>query len=167
MTRDDGRVEVARLGQAIGFRIVGPGSVRQSLALQRASADVLSKGVQKILLDLSLCTSMDSTLLGCILKMYTDFGSVDGELVLTLVNPSPAVCRTLQSTGVDRLFPVQGESSLDGDWQPLSIPHWDDEDVGLHVLKSHQTLAELDEQNRRVFGPIVEQLRRELDSGSE
>src|SRR5690606_22298981 len=82
----DDRVEVARLGSGVGFRIVGPGSVRQGIAVHRASSACVCEGVQAVLLDLSSCTSVDSTFLGCLLRMYKQ-----GKNRLKIVAPSAAV----------------------------------------------------------------------------
>lgn len=159
---EDRKVEVGRLGHGVGLRVVGPGSVQQGAAIYRTVAEVVAEGVKDVKLVLSDCTSIDSTFLGCMVQLHKEFNAGEQPHV-RFSAPSEGVMRTLKSTGMHAVLPID-EAVADNqeEWHPLDLPDWGDSQMHRQVLKSHEALCEVDEKNKQVFGPIVEQLRREL-----
>jgi anti-anti-sigma regulatory factor len=117
-----------------------------------------------VTLDLTLCQHLDSTFLGTLHELADR--AEEARVELRLQGVTPQVEELFAELGMkrvlDRMVPVMlplptGMTALPGA----------DEDTHarrLRVLGAHETLAALNEQNRREFDPLLEVLRREVKS---
>ncbi len=115
-------------------------------------------------LDLSLCRYLDSTFLGTIHELAERSESSDVEFRIQGVMP-PVENLFLElgmETVMDHIVPTG--LPLPSRMSPLVGSKLDARAQTLHLLRAHQGLALLNEQNLREFDPLVETLRRELAS---
>ncbi len=115
----------------------------------------------RIVLDLSLCTYMDSTFLGTMLELVTitDAGGQDFRIQGVL----PQVREAFEELGMDA---VLNRISTEMHALPTHMEPAAGVSVGCapdagRVLASHEALASLSEENRREFAALIEGLQKE------
>lgn len=116
----------------------------------------------RIVLDLRECDVLDSTFAGWMLKLRRRCTERRGGVV---VSGCSASCRgALDVMGLSELFP-QEAAERPGELQWSQLPGIDEGDPEAieFMLGAHEDLADVNDNNRRVFRPIAELLRRELE----
>jgi anti-anti-sigma regulatory factor len=145
------------------FSIHGRGDWTQSAAFHFECAAAAKKGVD-LMLDLANCTQLDSTFLGTIHQLC---GLADGAGVeFRLQGVLPAIEELFQELGmfavmdhiVPRMLPLPNEMD------PVPAIDVDSPTRALLLLRAHEGLAALSDRNRAEFGPVIKQLRREVEA---
>lgn len=114
---------------------------------------------RRLIIDLERCESLDSTLLGTLHELV-ERAAARG-VALAVQNPSAALVEAFRELSMvsvlgrisDEPVPVPGER------QRVQLPQ---HSIRVHeerLLKAHEVLAELSEDNREEFGPVIEALR--------
>lgn len=160
MANDQG-VFFGVLPQGLALRIVGQATMRESIAVKELLEQTVQKGVGRVEVDLSECCHVDSTFLGCLIRVFNMLGG-PGSGNFSVTEPSPQVDRCLHAMGLDSFLPTGPASADVEQWHALELPCWEEDTMGKHILDSHRALSEIDERNRKVFEPILEQLARDL-----
>jgi sigma-B regulation protein RsbU (phosphoserine phosphatase) len=147
--------------ERMAFSIHGRGDWTQSAAFHLECAAAIGKGVD-LLLDLTDCVQLDSTFLGTIHQLcgFADDAGVEFRLQGVL----PSVEGLFQELGmhtvmdhiVPRMLPLPNEMD------PVPAADLDTPARALLLLRAHEGLAALSDRNRAEFGPVIEQLRREV-----
>ena len=113
---------------------------------------------EEIIVDLTDCSYMDSTFLGLLVTLNRRYCRPGGT-TLVVHNPSDQCAQLLQETGLTELVAVhRGEKHLPENAVRI------DSDAGMNadlILKAHEELMELSEENRRRFSLIHSLLKRE------
>jgi anti-sigma B factor antagonist len=86
--------------------------------LKAAIADAVDSGHNRIVVDLSATTFLDSTALGVLIGAVKRLRSSDGAL--SIVNTDATIAKTFEITGLDQIFTirltrVEALAALDGD----------------------------------------------------
>lgn len=118
------------------------------------TASAIADDLRPVVIDLSLCDYLDSTFLGTIHELVT----AHRVLVQGLTSPVRATFEELDMgrvLGVAKAVPVE----LPEDMQPLSAVLAPGAAAQKQMLRAHETLAALSENNRRRFGGVVDALR--------
>ncbi len=117
-----------------------------------------------VALDLNGCAFIDSTFAGWMIKLHRRMAQLQGHLI---VSRCPGVCRcSLQTMGLTALF------EFDTVPPPTRLRHLDCADSAADtealelMLHAHEDLAHVSSSNGRVFNPIAESLRKELEKRS-
>ena len=102
----DARVSVSRFGSD-SFVVAAGGELDMytSELLREQLADVIERGGQRLLVDLTGVAFMDSTALGVLVNAAQALRSSGGQLVV--VADDPRVTRVFEITGLERVFRIE------------------------------------------------------------
>jgi anti-sigma B factor antagonist len=99
-------VKTAQLGDdAYIVSVKGEADLQTAPQIELELQDILRRGGRTVALDLVEVGFIDSTVLGLLLRFYPRFRSRGGDLVL--VSDDRRVLRTLEITGLDRIFRIE------------------------------------------------------------
>ena len=149
-------------------RVAGRGTMRESPALRAFALQILDEpGGPTLDVDLTACDYLDSTFLGGLLGLFRRFEQAGPSGRLAIAGPTEVLHRLLGPTRLDAILPLRAECPERlGEEVPIPPQALDAADLGRHILESHRRLAELGGANAAVFGPIADQIARELDRGA-
>ena len=120
---DQSEVEVGRTASGVMLRIVGRGTMRESLAFQHQVIDCLAQEESlKLVVDLGECNYLDSTFLGCLVNLHRRLGATR----LLLVACEQRRKQLLSAMKLDRLFstvdsPPVGLGRLTFSWMVMPL----------------------------------------------
>jgi serine phosphatase RsbU (regulator of sigma subunit)/anti-anti-sigma regulatory factor len=161
LTVDEG-VEILAGGdsQRTTLSIRGHAKWTQSGAFHEACVGALAMG-GAVTLDLTLCDHLDSTFLGTIHELVEHADRRDIELRLQGV--MPPVEELFREVGMKRVMEhiVPVMLPLPSQMSPLLGEDRELRSQTLRILKAHEGLAALSENNRREFDPLLQALRKE------
>lgn len=152
------------------IRVEGRGSFKISPPMKQFIHQVLnSRSANKILIDMSDCTGMDSTFMGvvagiaCLIKSKPDFE-------FKLINLSPKNKKLLVTLGVDRV--VDFSMSSTGEEQQLADqndgaqtlePDFANKlEAAKTTLEAHETLVDINPENFNKFKSVLEFLESDV-----
>ena len=149
--------------ERMSFSVQGRGDWTQSAAFHFECAAAVEKGVD-VMLDLTGCAQLDSTFLGTIHQLCEL--ADDAGVEFRLQGVPPAIEELFQELGMqavmDHIVPRMLPLPIAMD--PVPAAELDTPTRALLLLRAHEGLAALNDRNRAEFGPVIEQLRRELDA---
>jgi anti-anti-sigma factor len=147
--------------QRTTLSIRGHAKWTQSEAFHEACVRALATG-GAVTLDLTLCEHLDSTFLGTIHELVEHAERSDVELRLQGV--MPPVEELFREVGMKRVMEhiVPVMLPLPSQMSPLCGEEQEMRFQTLRILKAHEGLAALSEDNRREFDPLLQVLRKEL-----
>lgn len=152
-------LSVATTQNGIYVKITGTGSMRESLFLK----DLILRNLatcpdSQAWVDLTECTYLDSTLLGCLIGISQRFGTR-----FCIVAPPEVVQKILAPAGLDRLLPIcQASPSLLSDVTPIELPQLPASDLRSHLYECHARLAEVPSPLQPIFAKIADQMKKEI-----
>lgn len=149
---------VATSDDIVYSRVVGLGTMNNSIGFQQFIVDLKTKGYRKFIFDLSQCEGFDSTFMGILLGI-----SLEKKLVV-LVNVLDEHNRILSEVGIDKMVHMC-QSAVDLpeiELQKLESRAVSQDERQRVVLSAHENLVRLGRRNEEEFGQFVECLRREL-----
>jgi len=160
----EAEILVAEKEGVVALRVVG----RATFKLCRKLRDFGAKAVQKetcrgVIVDFSKCTGMDSTFMG-VLAMIGLQGK--GRCSLVVVNTNADLRALLDGIGVSRIWTCTDQPVDDLTWSGMCSAASGTADMTQLadvVLKAHETLMELHEDNVPKFRNLVELLAKEMD----
>ena len=159
-------LQAAIADDKIFIRVTGRGSFKVSATLKQFIAEILSKQpISFVVLDLSECIGMDSTFMG-VLAGLSGRLKQSGQ-TLELINLSEKNAQLLATLGVDKV--ISHYSHSHGHELPveparsLSIAEATKKDLAETALRAHETLVELNEENRPRFKRVIEYLKTDVD----
>ena len=146
-------------------RVAGRGTMRESPAMRAFALQVLDeRGSPSLDIDLTACEYLDSTFLGGLLDLFRRFERSGTSGRLAIAGPTDVLHHLLGPTRLDAILPLRADRpERVGEEVPIPPQVLDSHDLGRHVLECHRRLAELGGANAAVFGPIADQLARDLD----
>ena len=157
------------------IRCEGKGSFLNSPAVKAFGEARITAGERLLVVDLSACTGMDSTFMGCLAGMSARL-SAAGEGALHIADPGERNRRSLEDLGLDFLMVIdppsakwRGQSgSVRKDLHEPGAPgRVGSVERTRHVLEAHQTLSNLSDKNAREFAGVVSMLKEDLEAKEE
>lgn len=117
------------------------------------------KCLSGILIDMSACDYMDSTFMGLLIGLNKRLLNASGNRV-TIINPSKESRVLMKSLGMDKLLNFSDKpETLPLDMQLIT----GDTSVSSKILlKAHEDLMEISEQNRKKFALLHELLKSKI-----
>jgi anti-anti-sigma regulatory factor len=153
-------VEVGRTGDGFLMRIVGRGTMRESLAFHDQMIDCLAQESVKLVVDLNDCDYLDSTFLGCLVNLHRRLGADRLQI---------AACEQrrkmlLSAMRLERFFTLV-DAAPESVCCPttISAEALDSRGLGRHAMNCHRELANLGGPNQAIFTRIADQLAQELN----
>lgn len=156
---------VVSVGEKSAFiGISGRANFTSSVDFKTLMKELLQKGYERFVLDLTECALMDSTFLGVLAGFGLKMNGQDGKM-LELLNPNARLAELLENLGVLHLFKVkQGNSATPRDAEPCnqvstSTSH---EDMTRNCLEAHQVLMNINPANASRFKEVAQFLAEDL-----
>lgn len=153
------------------IRCDGKGSFINSPAVKEFGDERIAAGERCLVVDLQACTGMDSTFMGTLAGMAARLGAKDGG-ALQVVDAGSRNRRSLEDLGLDFMMDIDPPEAVwrgkvDASREKLKCSKTG-EPLGslqrtIHVLEAHQTLADANDKNARVFSNVVSMLEDELE----
>jgi anti-anti-sigma factor len=150
---------IGRIRDGVAIRVVGRGTMQESIALRKAVEPFLSG--RRIVFDATQCEYLDSTFLGCLVGINKACECAGCRFVIAA--PAASRAKLFATSSLDRYFdfidscpPIIGHSTAIVVSEPERI------DLGRHVMRCHEHLAERGGAEAAVFDAIVKELAREL-----
>jgi len=153
-------------GETVFVRVTGRGSFKVSSTLKQFITEMISRQpVTTVALDLKECIGMDSTFMG-VLAGLSGRLKKSGQ-TLELINLSEKNIRLLSTLGVDQVIDhyshSHGHAMPAQETSPLSTAAATKMDLARTALQAHETLVELNEENRPRFKRVIEYLKADVD----
>lgn len=154
------------------IRVEGRGSFKISPPMKQFIQKVIeTKSAYRILIDMSGCSSMDSTFMGVLAGLSYHMKKKAG-FTLKLINLSEKNQKLLTTLGVDRVvdfsLSTTGEENAlmahQGESQTLDTDHSDALDAAKTTLEAHETLVEINPDNLVKFKSVLELLQKDVRS---
>lgn len=151
------------------LRIVGKASYLNCAPVSRFFEEMIADGRRQFVIDFGECTGMDSTFLGILAATAMDLKEQEppGDLVLCRMNAR--IQELVFNVGLHRMLTMD-RSGFEPKYavqQPLTQ---DDESESEKlaansrlVLKAHEALCEIDEENVQKFQDVVAFLKRQVE----
>jgi anti-anti-sigma regulatory factor len=152
-------------GRGYVVRLEGRGTMKESPALRSFVRGVLDHEQDaEVVLDLSMCKYLDSTLQGCLVGLHESFPSER----FTIAGSPETIAKLFGPTHLERLFTVLREPPrCQGEWCPLPTAQLSRTELGQHLLGCHRRLAEAGGPEAKAFAHIAEQIALELENEAD
>ena len=155
--------------EACCVRVLGRGSFKVSSNLKAFLERAIDQeGIRSVQVDLRECVGMDSTFMGVLAGLSGRLGRKQVEFLL--VNLDKKNLQLLQTLGIDKVLKYQTleetEAScvcgIKGSAVDLSEPEEGKLETAETMLKAHQTLADLNEENIDRFKNVISFLEQDV-----
>lgn len=157
----DNRLQVSRAEDAVHVQVIGLGNMFLAPTMQALVESELKAGFTNFVVDLKLCTGMDSTFMGTFIGLSTQVKNNFGWFCL--VNVATENMRLLKMLGVLHMVSIhEGEfPSADGETTML-YPTNDPYVRQRQIHSAHRLLLDADPENEKRFGPFIKALEQEM-----
>jgi anti-anti-sigma regulatory factor len=157
-----------RVGRTPGgycVRVEGRGTFRESETAAAFAERVMDGEGAALAVDLTGCTHLDSTFLGCLLEIKGRFAAGD-RTRFAVAAPPETVRRLFGPTRLDRVLNVVPSApDVAGEWSTLHAAAEGCPSIGRHVMECHRRLAQVPGPSQAAFAAIADQLSHELAHG--
>jgi serine phosphatase RsbU (regulator of sigma subunit)/anti-anti-sigma regulatory factor len=162
-TDDDVEILVGEDPQRTTLSIRGRAGWGRSAAFHQACSAAIDLE-RCVTLDLTLCEHLDSTFLGTLHELADR--AEEARVEFRVQGVTPQVEELFAELGMKRVLDRMVPVMLPLPTAMSALPGADEDSHArrLRILKAHETLAALNEQNRREFDPLLEVLHREVES---
>ncbi|MFA7256007.1 MAG: STAS domain-containing protein [Kiritimatiellales bacterium] len=163
-TNDD--LQAAIADKKVFVRVTGRGSFKVSATLKQFLSEITAKQpVSTVVLDLAECIGMDSTFMGVLAGLAGRL-KLKGQ-TLELINLSDKNAQLLATLGVDQVIAhyshAHGHEMPDQAAAPLATASATKKELAETALQAHETLVELNEENRPRFKRVIEYLKADVN----
>ena len=137
--------------------------MKASPAFREIAEQCLSDGSDVVFVDLTDCDYLDSTFLGCLIQVHKRFRDF-GEARFQIVADNGKRTKLFSTSMLDRLLDfVNGTPTVETEFVKLPAKSIETEQLGLHVMRCHQRLAELCGKDAEKYRSIADRLAKELN----
>lgn len=148
---------------------IGRATFKQAPALRRFGISVISKGCRALYLEMSACTSLDSTFMG-VLAGIAMWPLPEGEKMdVVLTGLSPRTHSMLSSLGLERILTCREDVASGEDFLGvLAVDQDMDQRETLDTMqKAHQDLVLADAENATRFCDVLTYLDQEIKKAED
>ena len=151
---------IGRLSAGLVVRIVGRGTMQESLAFRAAVEPRLDAGL--IVFDATHCDYVDSTFLGCLIWMKKACELFPNRRFVIAASSATRV-KLFSMSSLDGYFDfVEACPEPLDDFVTIDIETRDPEQLGRHVMRCHELLAEMGGSKAQAFKAVADRLAQEL-----
>lgn len=167
MTPPSSQVLSAALDDALLVALVGPMTFRSAPAFKSSVLSALRAAASLVVVDMSRCSTLDSTFMGTIASLSFAFRSAPASR-LVFLDVTPVSAALLKNLGI-----LSALDAFPSDRRPAGLPSLEPlarllrpvepgkADTAF-ILEAHESLALADPENAARFRDVVECLRKEL-----
>ncbi|VWL85769.1 STAS domain-containing protein [Oceanivirga miroungae] len=123
---------------------------------------ILDEAKNVPIFDFTKVTYLDSTFLGLIAK-YTMLYKTKYNKYLTIINPCELVLNLLKQTGILKFLIILNENTTSVNGKVIESKMATPE----QILELHEILSDLNEENKKEFEKVVEQMRKVVGKKDE
>jgi len=147
--------------------VVGRGTMRESRLLHAFALGIVDADDCTLAIELTQCTYLDSTFLGCLVNLNKRFGKKTTKRFQIIADQERS--RSLLATAhLHTILPISVHPpALVSECRNLAADELDSRQLGHHIMECHRWLAELGGPNQEVFHRIADQLELELSQEKE
>lgn len=162
---------VGRIGPVFWLRVEGRGTFQNSVQVKRVLQTVMARGSRHLVVDLERCPMMDSTFLGTLTFAALHLREA-GNGSLSVLNANQRNQQLLVSLGLDHILDIDKEGTAWAEERKAAcarLAMCDEKgaasprEQAQHVLQSHQTLANVSDDNESRFRDVIQFLEKELE----
>lgn len=159
---------VAIVDQAAFVKVIGRANVASSVHFKILVSHLQESGFKKFLIDLTECTTMDSTFMGVLVGTVLNPAERAAEtraICLELLNPNQRVADLLENLGVAHLFTmVRGANPAEAALAPSTLPGTpaSREEASKTCLEAHRLLMAVNPENIPKFKDVTQFLAEDL-----
>lgn len=151
----------------IFIKLIGNSTMRNSKTLEEYLNKILTGEKKDIILDFEECNYMDSTMLGLIAKIALKIKKIWLQEIIA-INLDNSTLMSIKSTGIDKLLNLIESDNINKkdseELEELENKDFDSkEEKTQHILESHKTLVNLNEENKLIFQNVVNLLEKEIE----
>jgi anti-sigma B factor antagonist len=160
-------IMIARSKRGYEITVKGRATFDCSSPLRNFADNIVPGSIEKIFIDLSECSWLDSTFMGTLamLGLNAQKANIDVEIV----NIDDKNFNLLKELGVNKLFLYNNRKNSESDeekWEKLiSASHNNNdsqEEIADTILEAHKTLMDIDENNVSKFQKVVEMVEKDI-----
>jgi anti-anti-sigma regulatory factor len=166
MASEEGAVFIGKYASSFIFK--GEGRLTQR-SLGRVNAAVKQcaedRGITELLVDISACHYMDSTILGIVARWAIAFTQDHAMRPFLLGLPGSPLEHLFKRMNLNTLFHVSPDARLTSSHALVQVTlaeHVSDQDYAAYVLSAHETLATLSADNATEFAAVIQCLKTEV-----
>lgn len=142
------------------IRVIGRGTMRESPALRTAAEVALERG--PLLIDMSQCEYLDSTMLGCLIGIRKL--AEQHERRFEIAADRSQQVKLFSTSSLDKYFDfVERAPEAAGEWLEIEPESLDTEALSRHVLVCHERLADRGGSEGAVFRRVCDRLTTEIE----
>jgi anti-sigma B factor antagonist len=157
------KITMSRFASGVVVRVVGAGTIAESPLVYASAEKILRDAEQRVVIDLSACTYVDSTFLGGLVGLFRRHGGSGDRFAIFAPEP---LRRPL--FGVSRLDtilpfaeeePVTFDEGIPVDMQLPTSP----EELARHVADCHRRLSEVGGPEAKEFARVADAITAEAE----
>ncbi|TDU71332.1 anti-anti-sigma factor [Prosthecobacter fusiformis] len=166
---------VGRIGKVFWLRVEGRGTFQNSVQVKKALQAVVANGTHNLVVDLERCPMMDSTFLGTLTGAALHLREKNGGS-LSVLNANPRNLQLLSDLGLDHIMEVDSAGNAWPQEREMACAQLatcgekgasNKLEHTQHILKAHQTLADMSNMNEGRFRDVIYFLEKELEEQPE
>ena len=151
---------LGRFSKGIVIRLIGRGTMLESPAFRDAAQRGMDSGI--VIFDATECAYLDSTFLGCLIGLKKASERM-AERRFLIVAPVQARIKLFCTSSLDRYFDfVDTCPEMLGECVTIDIEKPDRHELGHHIMRCHERLAEMGGRESAAFRAIADRLAHEL-----
>ena len=160
-------IMIARSQRGYEITVKGRATFDCSSPLRNFADNIVPGSIEKIFIELSECTWLDSTFMGTLAML--GLNAKKANIEVEIVNIDDKNFKLLKELGINKLFTYNNRKSGESEeekWEKM-INAQDDKDssedeVADTILEAHKTLMEVDEKNIGKFQKVVEMVEKDI-----
>ncbi len=156
-------ISVAAIENGICVKIAGSGSMYESTFVRDLILRSLDESPNaRAAVDLTECSYLDSTLLGCLITIHRKAGNR-----WVVAAQHDVVKKVLAPARLDTLLPITDTPPpRTSEYVPIEVPQVRAADMKPHLYECHARLAEIDGPLQAVFAKIAQQMKLEIEGSA-
>jgi anti-anti-sigma factor len=162
---DDSAILVSQSAGVAYIRVIGRGSFKNARYVKLFSEKMLELGTSRLVVDMQLCTHMDSTFMGVLASLSIQARKRNIQPP-RIVNASARVVELLHNLGIDRMLKIETDAvnltQESFSQVPSSLSFHSKDEITQTMLEAHEALVDSDERNRLKFQDVISYLRDKL-----
>jgi anti-anti-sigma factor len=163
-------ITVATSDKVTWIKIRGKGSFQNAPQVKSFTAEMINRGYREFVLDLEECPVMDSTFMGVLTGVALRLHQM-GHGGLHVIHLNERNSSLLENLGLDQIFDIQSDLSVyqsaedlpEEKLPPTASGPEEKKEVARLMYEAHQTLSDVQPENRKKFKDVLDYLRKDID----